>query len=119
MKKFLMAVIAFSVLGMAAMPTCADDTHESHHPKADAQKSYTVKGDVVSVDQSAGKVKVKHEAVPELDWQSMTMFSRLLTKGWRSSRIPVREGQGRCAANYADQVREIKDWCRPRGSRLA
>jgi len=53
------------------MPVYAND---AHHPKAEAQKSYAVKGEVVAVDKPAGKVKLKHEAIPELDWPAMTMF---------------------------------------------
>lgn len=61
-------IAAFSI---TTLPVQADD---SHHPKAVAQKSYAVQGEVVAVDKTAGKVKLKHEAVPELDWPAMTMF---------------------------------------------
>jgi Cu(I)/Ag(I) efflux system protein CusF len=33
-----------------------------------------VKGEVIAVDKAAGKVKLKHEAIPELEWPTMTMF---------------------------------------------
>ena len=71
MKKVLISVVAFAVLGIAVTPIYADD---AHHPKTEAQKSYAVKGEVVTVDKAAGRVKLKHEAVPELDWPAMTMF---------------------------------------------
>ncbi len=71
MKKVLIATFALATFGIAATPSYADDTH---HARAEAQKSYTVKGEVVAVDMAAGKVKLKHEAVPELDWPAMTMF---------------------------------------------
>ena len=71
MKKVLISVVAFAVLCSTVTPIYAD---EAHHPKAEAQKSYAVKGKVVAVDKAAGKVKLKHEAVPELDWSAMTMF---------------------------------------------
>ncbi|OGV73533.1 MAG: cation transporter [Methylophilales bacterium RIFCSPHIGHO2_02_FULL_57_10] len=71
MKKVLISVVAFAVLGIAVTPIYADD---AHHPKTEAQKSYAVKGEVVAVDKAAGRVKLKHEAVPELDWPAMTMF---------------------------------------------
>jgi len=71
MKKTLISVVAFAILGIAVMPIYAND---DHHPKAEVQKSYIVKGEVVVVDKAAGKVKLKHEAVPELDWPAMTMF---------------------------------------------
>jgi len=71
MKKLLISVFAFTVFGIANTPIYAND---AHHPKTEAQKSYTVKGEVVVVDKTASKVKLKHEAIPELDWQAMTMF---------------------------------------------
>ena len=78
MKKFLIYMIAFAALGIAAAPVYADDSHhpkaDSHHPNAPAQQSYTVMGEVVVVDKEASKVNLKHEAVPDLDWPAMTMF---------------------------------------------
>jgi len=71
MKRFLMVIAAMAAFSITTQPVLADD---SHHPKAEAQKSYAVKGEVVVVDKTAGKVKLKHEAVPELDWPAMTMF---------------------------------------------
>ena len=71
MKKLLVSVVMFAAFGVAITPIYAND---AHHPKAVAQKSYTVKGEVVAVEKAAGKVKLNHEAVPELDWPAMTMF---------------------------------------------
>lgn len=71
MKKVLISAVVFALLGIAVTPIYADD---AHHPKAEAQKKYTVKGEVVAVDKAVGKVKLKHEAIPELDWPAMTMF---------------------------------------------
>lgn len=71
MKKLLIAFITSTLLGISAAPTYAND---AHHPKAGEQQSYVVKGEVVVIDQDAGKVKLKHEAVPELKWPAMTMF---------------------------------------------
>lgn len=71
MKRFLIVVAAMAALGITTLPARADD---AHHPKAEAQKSYAVKGEVVAVDKAAGKVKLTHEAVPELGWPAMTMF---------------------------------------------
>lgn len=71
MKKLMIAVAASVLFGVAVAPTYAND---AHHQKAEAQKSYAVKGEVVVVDKDAGKVKLKHEAIPELDWPAMTMF---------------------------------------------
>lgn len=77
MKSKLIAVFACAVLVSAAMPSLADD---SHHPKAEAQKSYAAQGEVVAVDKAAGKVKLKHEAIPELAWPAMTMFFAVADK---------------------------------------
>lgn len=64
MKKLLISVFAFMVFGISNTPIFAND---AHHPKAEAQKSYAVKGEVVDMDKAAGEVKLKHEAIPELD----------------------------------------------------
>jgi len=71
MKKLLIALITTTLFGILIAPSYAND---AHHPKADEQQSYVVKGEVVVIDQEAGKVKLKHEAVPELKWPGMTMF---------------------------------------------
>ena len=71
MKKILIISLAVAAFGIAATSTYADDTH---HPQTEAQKSYSVIGEVVAVDKTAGRVKLKHEAVPELNWPGMTMF---------------------------------------------
>ncbi|MEO8417387.1 MAG: copper-binding protein [Methylophilaceae bacterium] len=73
MKRFLMAVIAALTAGLIATPIYAADTHESHHAGTEAQRSYAVKGEIISVDQDAGKAKIRHEAIPELGWSGMTM----------------------------------------------
>lgn len=77
MKRFLMITFACAAFGVAAMPVYAND---AHHPKAEVQKGYAVKGEVVAADKAAGKVKLKHEAVPELDWPAMTMFFAVADK---------------------------------------
>ncbi len=71
MKRYLMIAMTSLALVAIVTPVYAND---AHHPKAEAQKTYTAKGEVVAVDKAAGKVKLKHEAVPELDWPAMTMF---------------------------------------------
>jgi Cu(I)/Ag(I) efflux system protein CusF len=77
MKKVLITVFALAAFGIAAAPGYADD---SHHPQAEAQKSYTAQGKVVAVDKAAGKVKLKHEAIPELEWPAMTMVFAVADK---------------------------------------
>lgn len=77
MKNVLIISLAVAAFGISATSTYADDTH---HPQAEAQKSYSVNGEVVAVDKTAGRVKLKHEAVPELDWPGMTMFFAVADK---------------------------------------
>lgn len=77
MKRFLMVVAALAAFSITTLPVQAND---AHHPKAEAQKSYAVKGEVVAMDKAAGKVKLKHEAVPELDWPAMTMLFQVADK---------------------------------------
>lgn len=73
MNKIVIAAVAAAFLNLAAVPVYAADSHESHHAGAEAQKTYAVKGEVVSVDPEAGKAKIRHEAIPELGWSGMTM----------------------------------------------
>lgn len=71
MKKFLSTLsILLAIFAVQTFPVSADD---SHH-KVEAQKTYAGKGEVVVLDKSASKVKLKHEAIAELDWPAMTMF---------------------------------------------
>lgn len=71
MKKLLIGLVASAFLSIAVAPTYAND---EHHLKTEEQKSYVVKGEVIAIDKDASKVKLKHEAVPELKWPAMTMF---------------------------------------------
>ena len=66
-----------AVLSIAAAPVYAND---AHHQTADSQKSYTAKGEVVAMDSALSKVKLKHDAVPELKWPGMTMFFNVASK---------------------------------------
>lgn len=77
MKRLLIITLACIAFGVTTMFTYAN---EAHHPKADVQKSDVVKGEVVAVDKDASKVKLKHEAIPELDWPAMTMFFSVADK---------------------------------------
>lgn len=77
MKIFFITTLALAAFSITVMPGYADDTH---HPKAEAQKSYAAKGEVVTVDKAAGKVKLKHEAIAELEWPAMTMFFAVADK---------------------------------------
>ena len=69
--KRLMIALTFAAFGAATMPSYAGDAHSA---KTEAQKSYAAKGEVIELDQAAGKVKLKHQAVPALGWPGMTMF---------------------------------------------
>lgn len=77
MKEIFIVLFASLLFAATTAPAFAND---AHHPKAEVQKSYTVKGEVVTVDKVGGKVKLKHEAVPELDWPAMTMFFPVVDK---------------------------------------
>lgn len=82
---FNLVVIASASLALSWIPAHAEDSHNSHHPKAEAQKTYSGKGEVVVLDQAAGKVKLKHEAIPELGWPAMTMFFPVADKSLLST----------------------------------
>lgn len=76
MKKLLICMLV-AVLSIAAAPVYAND---AHHQTADNQKSYAAKGEVVAVDGALSKIKLKHDAVPELKWPGMTMFFNVADK---------------------------------------
>lgn len=74
MKNILIATAIAASLGSNILPVLAADSHESHHTAApEAQASYMGKGEVVAIDQDAAKLKLRHEAIPELSWPAMTM----------------------------------------------
>lgn len=77
MKKVLIVVLAMAAFGITATPGYA---YDAQRPQVEANKSYTAKGEVVAMDKAAGKVKLKHEAVPELEWPAMTMFFTVTVK---------------------------------------
>lgn len=76
MKKILICMFV-ALFSFASTPIYADD---AHHPSAETQKSYSVKGEVVAVDKDSSKVKLKHDTVPELKWPAMTMFFKVADK---------------------------------------
>jgi len=76
MKKLLICMF-LAVLSIAAAPVYAND---AHHQVVDNQKSYSAKGEVVAVDSALSKVKLKHDAIPELKWPGMTMFFNVADK---------------------------------------
>jgi Cu(I)/Ag(I) efflux system protein CusF len=70
MKKFMM-IIACMTFGLVTTAAYADDVTQT---SSNIQKSYSAKGAIVAIDKVAVKVKLKHEAIPELNWPAMTMF---------------------------------------------
>lgn len=69
------ALLAF--VSAFAMSAYADG---AHHSQTSAAQTYSGRGEVVAVDQAAGRVKMKHEAIPALGWPSMTMFFQVADK---------------------------------------
>lgn len=78
MKQLMMITFACALLGASAVPAYAADGHQ--HSMAETQMSYAANGEVVEIDNSAGKVKLKHSAIPELKWPAMTMFFAVADK---------------------------------------
>lgn len=79
MKRLTTIALACALFGAATLSAYAGDEHH-HHAAAAAQKSYAAQGEVAAVDKAAGRVKLKHEAVPELQWPAMTMFFAVANK---------------------------------------
>lgn len=110
MKRFLITTLACISFGGATIFVYAND---AHHPKAEVQKSYAVKGEVVVVDKATGKVKLKHEAVPELEWPGMTMDFKVKDKAILKGINPgqkvvfevVKEGPGKF---YVNRITPLK-----------
>ncbi|GBG13353.1 transporter [Novimethylophilus kurashikiensis] len=69
MKKYLPLAAAILALGLNGSPAIADVAKS----QAAAHNTYAAKGEIVAVDATNAKVKLKHEAVPELQWPGMTM----------------------------------------------
>jgi len=110
MKKLLISAFALAVFGIAAVPAYADD---AHHPQAAAQKTYTAKGEVVAVDKAAGKVKLKHEAIPELEWPAMTMFFAVADKAQlealdAGTRVEFQFAKANGGAPLITQIKPVK-----------
>lgn len=81
MKSLFISAIAATAIGLASIPGYAAESHDSHHAGAVAQKSYQAKGEVVLIDPAAGKIKLKHDAIPDLGWSAMTMDFPVAQKG--------------------------------------
>lgn len=58
--------VAFAIAAIAASPMSVAQAHDDHdHP--------VVAGNVTKVDTSAGKITIAHDAIPNLQMESMTM----------------------------------------------
>jgi Cu/Ag efflux protein CusF len=78
-------LIAASILGaVLALAASAQDSHEHHaknvaKPPAAANAALT-DGEVRRVDKAAGKITIKHGAMPKFDMPPMTMAYRVKDK---------------------------------------
>ena len=74
MKNIFIVTAIYALVGGFSFQAVAADSHESHHTASpEAQASYMAKGEVIAIDQDASKLKLRHEAIPELSWPAMTM----------------------------------------------
>ena len=73
-------LLAVSILGAAlAFQASAEDSHKHDAPAAAAGAALT-DGEVRKVDKAAGKVTIKHGAMPKFDMPPMTMAYRVKDK---------------------------------------
>jgi Cu(I)/Ag(I) efflux system protein CusF len=80
MKKSIFVVAALFQFGLATVPACAMDDMAMPASPTTSQKIIVGKGMVVSVDKAAGKVNLKHEAIPAIGWSAMTMDFKVTDK---------------------------------------
>ena len=78
-------VIAVSILGTAmAFPAAADDNHMHYAMNetkaAVAASTAWAEGEVRKIDEVAGKLTIKHGAIPKFDMPPMTMAYRVKDK---------------------------------------
>lgn len=77
--KSVLTLLLAGTLGLA-MPALANehDSHESHHPEESAFGAQVMtKGVVTKVDEEAGKVGIRHEAIANLGMPAMTMIFKV------------------------------------------
>ncbi len=60
----------------AQTPPAKADEHSAHHAPG-APRSDAVEGEVRKIDKAAGKITLKHGAIPNLDMTAMTMVFRV------------------------------------------
>ncbi len=78
-------LIAVSIFGVAfALQASADDSHMHHAMNgarlAAAASAAWTEGEVRSIDKAAGKITLKHGAMPKFDMPPMTMAYRVKDK---------------------------------------
>ena len=61
------ALLSYTVVGAQA------PDHRAHHEAKPAATAPMVEGEVRKVDKDAGKLTLKHEAIPNLEMPNMTM----------------------------------------------
>ena len=76
-RKSLASALALAVaFGVSTLPALADEGHTGDHKMDAAAPAATlpvVNGEVTKVDESAGKMTIKHDAIPNLGMDAMTM----------------------------------------------
>ena len=70
----LFSWVAFAA--SAQTPPAKADEHSAHHVPG-APSGDTVEGEVRKIDKAAGKITLKHGAIPNLDMTPMTMVFRV------------------------------------------
>lgn len=72
-----LAAISALAFGVPTFSVTADEGHMGDHTMAAAPAAAaelpSVKGEIKKVDTSAGKVTIKHDAIPNLEMDGMTM----------------------------------------------
>jgi Cu(I)/Ag(I) efflux system protein CusF len=76
-KIIALTVAAALALGAPAVSVLAEEGHMGDHKMAAAPAAAaelpSVKGEITKIDASAGKLTIKHEAIPNLEMDGMTM----------------------------------------------
>lgn len=67
-------------LGFAQIPAHAA-SHQAHHPADGKAAAGYVRGEVRKVDKEAGKITLRHDAIPSLDMPAMSMVFRVKEPG--------------------------------------
>ena len=71
------ALFTWITLAMIAVPLASPASHAPGHVLADKSGLPIVTGEVKRVDKEGGKITLKHEAIPNLGMDPMTMVFRV------------------------------------------